>query len=183
MTRALAIATFVALVLCGCAVRVNQLDTAKRLIPRGELAQQLEAYAWSLSFNGTELTVYPIEAKGRNFLFATGDGLRLTWDGESVIVIEGFPGALGRFESGIEGDERWYASAGAPVARATCSPRREWRLTASRWGWRQECALTDSRKRVTTQHLVEFNPRGDITLIEATLVPGVPPLRLRKTSP
>lgn len=183
MTRSLPLAVFAALVFCGCTVRVNQLETAKRLIPRGELAREIEAYAWSLSFNGAEFAVYPIEAKGRNFLFANGNGLRLTWDGESVTVIEGFPGALGRYESGVEASERWYAIAGAPTARATCSARLGWRLSDSRWGWRQECVLNDRLNRVKTQHLIEFNLRGDITLIETTIVPGLPPLRLRKTAP
>lgn len=164
----------------GCAVRMNQLDTAKRLLPQMGAAQELAEYAWVLSFNGTELTVYPIEAKGRNVLFANGNGLRLTWDGETVIVIDGFPGALGRYESGVEGAERWYARAGAPVVRLSCAPQRQWRLTDDRKGWRQECSGQVVGRRVRTEHLVELDGRDNIRLIEATLIPGVSPLRLRR---
>jgi hypothetical protein len=169
--------------IAGCAVRMNQLDTAKRLIPQMGATRELAEYAWVLSFNGVELTVYPVEAKGRNVLFANGNGLRLTWDGETVIVIDGLPGALGRYESGVEGAERWYARAGAPVVRLSCTPPRQWRLTDDRKGWRQECSGLVVGRRTKTEHLVELDGRGNIRLIETTLIPGVSPLRLRRANP
>lgn len=164
----------------GCAVRINQIETARRLMPGQSMASQLEAYAWLLTFNGVQIIVYPVQAQGRNVIFANGNGLRLTWDGETVIVIDGFPGAMGRYESGVEGPERWYARAGSSVVRSSCSPKREWRLTADRMGWRQECSVSESDRGIKTQHLVEVDRRGQIRLIEATLVPGAAPLRLQK---
>lgn len=167
-------------VLVGCVVRVNQLDTAKRLLTGSSASRKLADYAWVFGLNGARIVVYPVQAVGRNVLFASGDGLRLTWDGESIIVIEGYPGALGRLESGIDGAERWYARAGQPIFRATCGGRREWQLSSSRFGWRQECTGELDGRRVSTQHLVEFDGGGNVQLIEATLIPGAPPVQLQR---
>jgi len=160
--------------LTGCSLRMNQLETARRFLPTSA-DPRLAAYAWELKFNGTSYLVYPVEARGRQVLFANGNGLRLTWDGESIILLEGVPGAFGRYESGVEPDgrERWYAQAGFPIARAACTPQRQWRLTQARSGWRQECVSAPDQKSLLSQHLVELDEQGNITLIEASIRPGV----------
>jgi hypothetical protein len=167
-----------------CSVRVNQIDTLRRLIPSiaGLSADRsvLEQYEWSFEFGESRFAVYPVEAQGRNVVFASGFGLRLTWDGESIIIIDQMPGAFGRFESGVEGGERWYAVPGQSVVRAECSPVRQWRLTVDRHGWRQECVAQRDGIDVATQHLVEFDQNNQIRQIETTVVPGMSPLRIRR---
>lgn len=183
--RAFTFAVVVAL-LTGCVGRVSQIETFKRLIPAvgndARLEKQRQAYAWVLTFAGAEIVVYPVEAQGRNVIFANGNGLRLIWDGESIIIMEGLPGAFGRYESGVEGAERWYARAGEPVIRASCTPRREWRLTTDRWGWRHDCAAQRQNVRLPSRHVVEYDRLGKIRLIDATIIPGLAPLRLQRVN-
>jgi hypothetical protein len=173
---------FVMVMTTGCSVRFSQLDTVRRLMPTELLASSnqsvLAEYEWMLEFSGARYSIYPVAARGRNVVFRGRSGLEITWDGESIIVIDGMPGAFGRFESGIEGSERWYALAGQSVVRATCSPRRDWRLTSDRRGWRQECLGVRDGTAVVTQHLIEMDQNDQICLIESTIVPGAAPLRL-----
>ena len=174
-----------ALLLSGCAVRFAQLDTVQRFIPVGSPDPRLADYAWTISLNGVQYTVYPTRADGRRVSFVNGNGLRLDWDGESIIVLEGMPGAFGRYESGVEADERWYARAGMPVVRAVCSPGITWRLSESRQGWRQECVTQSAAeqpaaaKSLRSTHLVEFDAQGNITLIEASMSPGAALISLK----
>jgi hypothetical protein len=176
---ALLLSTIVA---SGCSVRFSQLDTVRRLMPAELLASSnqsvLADYEWIFEFSGVRYSIYPVAARGRNVIFRGRSNLEITWDGESIIVIDGIPGAFGRFESGVEGSERWYAVAGRSVVRATCSPRRDWRLTNDRRGWRQECLGLRDGTPVSTQHLVELDKDDQIRLIESTIVPGAAPLRL-----
>lgn len=174
---------FAASVLCsmmlsGCAVRAPQVDTVKRLLPAGGEDPRLAAYAWRLSFTGVSYLVYPVEAAGRRVVFANGNGLRLEWDGETIIVIDGVPGAFGRYESGVEGAERWYARAGSPAVRARCLPSRRWRISDTRQGWRQECTATELGRTLRSTHVVEFDRSGNIALIEASMAPGGPTMSL-----
>lgn len=167
----LALVTLVA----GCGVRFNQIETARRLAPeRSAQAQTLARYAWTLTLNGSKFVLYPVEARGTQVLFANGDGLRLRWDGSSIIVVEGLPGAFGRYESGSEanGLERWYAQPGRPLMRAQCSKPVAWRLSETRSGWRQACtALVDGRT-MRSDHAVELDGQQMFTRIEASIVPG-----------
>jgi hypothetical protein len=177
-------------VLTGCSVRMNQLETAQRLVPaiqqslRGSAdAETAQAYAWEFSFNGGAFIVYPVEVEGRNVIFRNAGDLRIVWDGESLIVIENMPGAFGRYEQGVEGEQwldRWYARAGAPVLRMVCTPRRDWRLTEDRKGWRQECTGELEGRPVRGEHTVEFDGAGNIREIRSTLVPSVGPAVLRR---
>lgn len=167
----------------GCAIRANQLDTARRLLPSTGSDQRLEAYAWRLSIHGANYILYPVEALGRRIVFVNGDGARLEWDGDSIIVIDGLPGAFGRYESGIEGNERWYAFAGEPAQRARCTPRRIWRLTEARHGWRQECLGSDGKSSLRSSHLVQFDAQDNIAVIEASLSPGRSIIRLERQGP
>ena len=166
--------------LAGCVIRAAQLETLQRLMPTGSADPRLANYAWTLSFNGVQYTVYPTQADGRRVTFVNGNGLRLEWDGESIIVIDGVPGAFGRYESGVEGEERWYARAGHPVVRATCLSKRNWQLSDFRRGWRQECATpVPGGAPLKSTHLVEFDGRGNVSLIEASSTPGATPIALR----
>lgn len=178
----LTLISLLTLVLVGCTAQFKQVETVQRLIPRNDGRQQLAAYEWILSFNGTEFRVYPVEAAGRQITFASRGTLKLRWDGESIIVIEGLPGGFGRYESGIEasGLERWYAQAGLPVVRASCSPRREWQLSKNRRGWRSECIAENSGRLLRAIHAVEFDGVGNITSIEASIVPGGSTFALRR---
>ena len=176
-------ALLLAVTLGGCGVRFNQLETARRLVPDlADRGDALAAYAWTLSFHGSAYTVYPVEARGRQVLFANGDGLRLRWDGESIIVLEGLPGAFGRYESGIESNraERWYAQPGRPLMRARCSGFRDWRLREQQSGWRQECSMDSDAGRLNAYHAVEFDGAGMITAIHASIVPGGAQFSLRR---
>ena len=184
------LAAAAALLLTGCSVKMNQLETAKRLVPAvqqslrgGANAQTAAAYAWEFSFNGGAFIVYPVEAQGRNVIFRNAGDLRLVWDGESLIVIEGMPGAFGRYEQGIEGEQRldrWYARQNSPTLRLTCTPPRDWRLTEDRKGWRQECAGAMEGRPVRAEHGVEFDRNNNIREIRSTLVPTVGPAVLRR---
>lgn len=180
--RILLLGTF--LVISACSVRMKQIDTVRRLLPSGSDTQALMSYAWTLTFNGTELVIFPVEAQGRQVLFASKNGLRLRWDGESIIVIEGLPGAFGRYESGIEqdGKERWYAQEGRTVERARCAPRREWRLSDRQHGWRQDCLTNDRGQLLRSYHAVEFDVDNNIKLIEASSRPGGSLLSLSRSN-
>ncbi|MGA0800960.1 MAG: hypothetical protein ACO3P5_11035, partial [Steroidobacteraceae bacterium] len=103
--------------LAGCGpIKFNQLETAKRITQplvqplvgavapgQGQASPEtLAQYEWRFIFNDTEFAVYPISQWGRRTIFGNADGLKLTWDGESLIIIEGMPGAFGYYEQGIE---------------------------------------------------------------------------------
>jgi hypothetical protein len=139
-------------------------------------------YAWRFSFNGTETLVYPVVAKGPRVLFANREGLRLHWDGETIYLIEGLPGAFGTYRSGVEGKERWYDRDGAKTYRMVCSPTRGWQLSASQVGSRQECRGEADGVEVTARHTIERDATGSIRAIEATLVPRTAPATLRRLS-
>jgi hypothetical protein len=170
------------ILVAGCSAQFKQAETVQRLLPNTANAKELMAYAWTFSFNGTEIVVFPVEAQGRRVLFSGTDGLRLTWDGESIIVIEGMPGAFGRYESGVEsgGKQRWYAQHGRPVERADCTPRREWRLSERQYGWRQECVSKSSVGPTRSYHSIELDKQGNIALIEASSRPGASAFYLRR---
>jgi len=189
-TLVVVVAAALAVTLTGCSVKMNQFETAKRLVPaiqqslRGSAdAQTAAAYAWEFSFNGGAFIVYPVEAQGRNIIFRNAGELRIVWDGESLIVIENMPGAFGRYEQGFEGDDRltrWYARQGSPVLKMQCAPRRDWRLTDDRRGWRQECSGQLENRPVRAEHTVEFDRGSNIREIRSTLVPTVGPAVLRR---
>jgi hypothetical protein len=61
-----------------------------------------------------------------------------------------------------------------------CTPRRDWRLTEDRKGWRQECAGELEGRPVRGEHTVEFDGAGNIREIRSTLVPSVGPAVLRR---
>ncbi len=171
-----------------CAVKVAQIDTARRFLPASDTQRQLDRFAWSFSLSGTEYRVYADRIEGRNAYFTNEIGMRVVWDGESFIVIENLPGAFGRYESGREitsagVEERWYARAGEPVQRARCSPLREWRLTADQYGWRQECSTEIEGQVVPAVHLLERDDAGLVRLIQAPISPGGPLITLRRLNP
>jgi hypothetical protein len=183
-------AATVSLFVTGCSVKINQLETAKRLIPAvqhslrgGTDSQTAAAYVWEFSFNGGAFIVYPVEAQGRNVIFRNANDLRIVWDGESLVVIEGMPGAFGRYEQGVEGEQRldrWYARQNSPTLRLTCTPQRDWRLTEDRKGWRQECTGLMEGRSVRAEHGVEFDRNDNIREIRSTLVPTAGPAVLRR---
>jgi hypothetical protein len=168
------------LVVAGCSsLGFRQVGTVQQLLPSREAPQ----YAWRFSFNGTETLVYPIVAEGTRVLFANREGLRLHWDGETIYLIEGLPGAFGTYRAGVEGSERWYDRDGAKTYRLTCSPKRDWQVTAKQWGSRQECGGEADGVAVTARHTVERDATGSIRAIEATLVPRIAPANLTRLSP
>jgi hypothetical protein len=169
--------------LAGCGVRFNQIETARRLVPKSAAqAETLARYAWTLTLNGSKFVLYPVEARGTQVLFASGDGLQLRWDGSSIIVVDGMPGAFGRYESGIEanGVERWYAQAGRSMMRTQCSKPVVWRLSETRSGWRQACTAMVEGRSVRSHHAVELDGEQMVTRIEASIVPGGAQLLLER---
>ena len=174
------------LALSGCRLNTPQVDTVRRWIPIGHDDQgALQAYAWSLSMAGTEYTVYAVRIWGRRVYFSNNYGMKLVWDGDSFISIENMPGGFGRYLSGREitpsGEEgRWYDQEGFPVRRATCTPPRAWRLSEDRYGWRQTCRAEVDGVSVSANHLVEFDAKGGIREIEASVFPGGPTIVLRR---
>ena len=206
--KAAALAALALVALTGCGpVKFNQLETAKRItqplvqplvqpllgaVAPGQAQAQvspetLAQYEWRFIFNDTEFAVYPISQQGRRTVFANADGLKLTWDNESMIIIEGMPGAFGHYQQGVEpgsvtesGSRRWYARAGWPVLYLDCVPMRDWRLTDDRYGWRQECEGDLQGARVRSMHSVERDRQGNIREIQVTLWPTVRPMRLRR---
>lgn len=171
--------------LSGCAaVRVQQLDTVRRALPQtDERSIAIEPYAWDLRFAGMAFTVYPASPGDGRVIFASLDGLRVYWDGSAVYRVEGLPGAVGLLESGIEGEERWFARDGAPTLRLGCTPRREWRLSATQQGWRVECRGEAAGRKVFATQGVEVDGAGMLRRIEATMIPGARPLVLERRYP
>ena len=168
--------------LAGCAaVNVQQLDSVKRALPQSdERLAAAEPYAWDMRFAGMAFTVYPATPGGERVIFANPDGLRVHWDGRVVFRVEGLPGALGVLQSGIEGEERWYARDGGPTVRLGCTPRRDWRLSATQQGWRVECRGEIDGRKISATQVAEFDGAGQLQRIEATVIPGVSPLVLER---
>ena len=140
--------------LTGCAaVNVQQLETVRRTLPQtDERLAAAAPYAWDLRFAGMAFTVYPATPGADRVIFANPEGLRVYWDGRVVYRVEGLPGALGLLQSGIEGEERWFARDGGQTVRLRCTPRRDWRLSATQQGWRVECrGEVEGRKVSATQ--------------------------------
>jgi hypothetical protein len=165
----------VLLFVAGCSsLGIRQVGTVQQFLPSRESPQ----YAWRFNFNGTEALVYPIVADGPRVLFANREGLRLHWDGETIYLIEGLPGAFGTYRAGVEGSERWYDRDGAKTYRLTCSPKRNWQVSADQWGSRQECRGEADGVPVFARHSVERDLSGNVRTIEATLVPRMAPVRL-----
>ena len=191
MTPGLLRATLLAgvLALSGCALNVPQVDTARRLLPLGNSAQHNFAqYAWSLSMGGTEYTVYALRTAGRRVYFSNDYGMSVVWDGDSIIIAENFPGQFGRYNSGREinaqgQDERWYEQEGRPSYRAICTPQQLWRLSADRYGVRQNCTAEIDGVAVTSTHLLEVDAKQTIREIQASVFPGGPKFVLRRLSP
>ena len=165
--------------LSGCGLAFRQVGTIQQMLPSREAPQ----YAWRFVFNGTETLVYPIVAEGRRVQFANRDGLRLHWDGETIYLIEGLPGAFGTYRSGVEGNDRWYDRDGAKTYRLTCTPPREWRVSDVSRGTRQECRGQAEGVEVAAQHTITLDASGQIRAIEATLVPRMAPALLIRLSP
>jgi len=155
--------------LAGCGIAFRQVGTIQQMLPSREEPQ----YAWRFEFNGTETVVYPVVAEGRRVLFANRDGLRIHWDGETIYLIEGMPGAFGTYRAGVEGSDRWYDRDGVKTYRLTCTPPREWRVSDTSRGTRQECSGEAEGVKVVAQHTMALDTAGQIRAIEATLVPRV----------
>lgn len=168
--------------LTGCAaVDIPQLDSVKRALPQSDdRVAAAEPYAWDLRFAGMAFTVYPATPGDGRVIFGSVDGLRVHWDGRAVYRVEGLPGALGLLQAGVEGEERWYARDGAPTVRLGCTPRRDWRLSAAQQGWRVECRGEVDGRRVSATQVAEFDGLGRLNRIEATVIPGVPPLVMER---
>jgi hypothetical protein len=171
-----------AMLLAGCAsVNIKQLDAVKRSLPQvDENLKAAEPYAWDLRFAGMAFTVYPATPGDGRVIFASPDGLRVYWDGRAVYRVEGLPGAVGLLQSGIEGEERWYARDGGSTVRLGCTPRRDWRLSATQQGWRVECRGEADGRKVSATQVAEFDGAGALRRIEATMIPGVSPLVLEQ---
>ncbi len=163
----------------GCSsLGFRQVGTVQQLLPSREAPQ----YAWRFAFNGTETLVYPVVVEGPRVLFANREGLRLHWDGETIYLIEGLPGAFGIYRAGVEGNERWYDRDGAKTYRMTCSPARDWQVSTSQRGSRQECRGEADGVAVTARHTVEKDAAGNVRAIEATLIPRMTPATLMRLS-
>ncbi len=168
------------LLVAGCSgLGFRQVGTVQQLLPSREAPE----YAWRFSFNGTEALVYPVVAEGPRVLFANRKGLRLHWDGETIYLIEDLPGAFGTYRAGVEGNERWYDRDGAKTYRLACSPKRDWQVSASQRGLRQECRGEADGVAVTARHTVERDAAGNIRAIEATLIPRMAPVTLTRLFP
>ncbi len=170
----LTVGVFAFLALAGCGVAFRQAGTIQQMLPTREAPQ----YAWHFTFNGTETLVYPIIAQGRRVQFANREGLRLHWDGETIYLIEGMPGAFGTYRAGVEGSDRWYDRDGAATYRLNCTPTREWRVSDAARGTRQECRGEAEGVEVAAQHTITLDATGQIQAIEATLVPRMAPATL-----
>jgi hypothetical protein len=173
-----------------CAFRANQVNTLSRLATTLTTDQDLQAqalnYAYEVSLAGMQMIVYPVSQNGRRTVFSNAEQVTLTWDGESLITIENWPGGFGRYEQGVEpnsrsvtGFERWYAQAGKPIMRLACTPRRQWRLAVNRSGWRDTCSGAYQGEQVVASHSVEWDDKGQLREILSTLSPTVK-IRLKK---
>jgi YD repeat-containing protein len=188
--RTLALIGVCLLLPTGCAFRSNQVNTVSRVASALSTDQSMQAqamnYAYEVSFAGMSVILYPVSQQGQRTVFSNAEKVTLTWDGESVITLENWPGAFGRYEQGIEpgsqsstGFERWYAQAGTPIMRLACTPRRQWRLSPTRSGWRDTCTGDYQGERVTASHSVEWDAQGQLREIRAPLSSTVQ-LRLKK---
>ena len=179
------LALFILIGVAGCSVGSGQWNMLRRTVPAllptetNRAAKEATKYAWEFRFNDMQFIVYPVAGAGERLTFASPSGLRLEWDGNTIHTIENFPGAFGPFKAGIAGQRRWYDRDGYGVLWVDCTPKRDWQLTPTRAGWRQECSGRLGSRAVKTMHSIERGPTGKLKLIEMTLWPTVPPATLR----
>lgn len=169
--------------LCGCAaVNVNQLGTVRRLLPeRGAKVDEVSPPAWSLRIAGGEYTVYLLPSESDKMVFGSPHGFRVLWDGQSVYRVEFLPGAIGLLQSGVEGEERWYARDGGPTIRLACGKTSLRELSDTRQSdWEVKCTGSVDGRRITAVHAALFDAAGRLRRIEATVLPGVAPLVLER---
>lgn len=166
----------------GCVtVGADQLDSLRRAMPTTDPAVRAAApYAWDLHFAGGIYTVYPATPGGGRLVFGSVEGIRIHWDGAAIVKVEGMPGAVGLLETGVEGAERWFARDGSPTIRLGCTPRRDWRLSATQQGWRVECTGSSDGRRLSAAVVVEYDGLGEMRRLESTIVPGLSPMLLRR---
>ena len=179
----------VALLLSSCKWVTPQTEMVKNLLSFKSADQKaLERYAWSFSVGGAQYRLYALKVEGRTVYFGNNAGMRLTWDGESVVALDNMPGAFGTYRSGRALDpqgreERWYAQEATPERRARCTPAATWRLSDDRYGWRQTCRGEVDGVSLTATHVVEYDSKAMIREIEASVFPGGPLFILRRLSP
>lgn len=172
------------LLVVGCAVRSTQLESLRRIVSTVGASNDAAEYAWEFEFNGAGYTVYPVSDRDGVVSFANAEGLRIIWDGNVLVAINGLPGSVGhiRIESQSDG-RRLYPLGDGQSRSLSCGPRRNWQLTPARAGWRQDCVDGSNNPPVSSIHEVEFDGAGSIRIIRATLILGAPPATLRRLSP
>ena len=155
----------------GCVVRSEQLDLTRQLTQGGSI--DADRFAWRMTFNDTEATVYAVSVGG-GIVFASREGLEIAFDGADVLVVSGMPGALGMIRVDKHQDPRAHHVQGLDqVFDVKCEARE-----SIGNGWRTRCRHDDGDRVYAMNHEISIAANGDITRIEASLVPGVGPMVL-----
>lgn len=182
--RFLLIVTF-SIPLAACTVSLGQLNEFRKGIPlvtEGNTGQS-ENDVWTLRFADAELQLIANYQSDGSITFSNDAGLLITFDGNEITEVRGFPGALGRYQVTKVGlDQQVYRSGGRSF-EARCSAPKQWRLSSERVGTRIQCRGSMNGVDVTTQHSVEKDARGDVRLIAAQIAPSAPPIVLRRSRP
>jgi len=159
------------LAIAGCAVRSEQLDLTRQITQGGGGSFDVDRFTWRMTFNDTEATVYAVSVGG-GIVFASRQGLEIAFDGADVLVVSGMPGALGMIRVDKHQDPRVHHVQGLDEAfEVTCEER-----TSTGNGWRTRCRHDGGDRVHAMNHEISVTANGDISRIEASLVPGVGPM-------
>lgn len=160
--------------LCGCSVSSVQGDMVREALPGGKDLNP-DDYAWVMKFNDTQALVYSVQVQG-GIVFANRDGLQIGFDGWDVVLVSGLAGAVGditvRKDDANDG-VRVHSVEGVGTYDVQCQePQR------TSYGWLTDCRHMEGDTVYRMPQRLDIGPDGEITRIEAYLVPGAGPMIL-----
>jgi hypothetical protein len=178
--RVLAVSLIV--LLAGCSLQSAQLEQVSRWVGSGQkIAPEARAYAWRLTFNGTEYTVYPVRVEA-GYLFANAAGLEVLFDGRDILSVSGLPGAIGDISMRrYAGDVRWIERGGSGQSGITelkCRPTESQPAM-----WRTHCTATIDGVAFPMHSEGRLGADGRLAYVRTQLIPGAGPLVLRLANP
>jgi hypothetical protein len=171
--------------LSACSVSPQQVLELRRYWPTEERREQQQflAQAWRMKFAGGEFLLQAEKQESGAIRFQNAAGLRVDFDGQEIVLIEGLPGAFGVFRVVKDGAFRRYQRPGRRTFDATCNQLIEWQLSPTRLGTRLECFGELNGVPVRTWHTTEKTAEGSLRRIVSTVAPGSAALTLEPVNP
>ena len=163
-----------------CTLSLGQINEFRSGLPvfSAERNREVAGARWTLQFLQAELILGAESRPDGSMVFSNDRGLRITFDGEEVTEIRGFPGAFGEYKVSRQGSVREITRDGVQPYQVRCIPPVSWRVSPTKAGKRTSCRGALSDVPVTAQHTVELAANGAPRRISSTIVPGSRPLIL-----